>query len=91
MSVCLKLRLPLCHACRPHTRIDAFVFADEENLNRLRELAPVTILPDQRSMHLWARPLAFPVGQEEAWKKLFKPCASQRLFLPEVLPTSIPQ
>lgn len=27
-------------------------------------------------------PLSFPVDNKKEWKKLFKPCAAQRLFLP---------
>ena len=27
-------------------------------------------------------PITFSVGNQEEWKKLFKPCAAQRLFLP---------
>lgn len=27
-------------------------------------------------------PITFSVGDAEEWKKLFKPCAAQRLFLP---------
>lgn len=31
-------------------------------------------------------PIQFPAGQNsEEWRKLFKPCASQRLFLPDIL------
>jgi len=30
--------------------------------------------------------LKFPDGDKETWLKLFKPCASQRLFLPSLLP-----
>lgn len=30
--------------------------------------------------------IKFPEDQREVWKKLFKPCASQRLFLPSLLP-----
>ncbi|KAG5666339.1 hypothetical protein PVAND_014374 [Polypedilum vanderplanki] len=30
--------------------------------------------------------LKFPQKNQEIWKKLFKPCASQRLFLPSLLP-----
>lgn len=30
-------------------------------------------------------PVSFPESQVDEWKKLFKPCASQRLFLPSVL------
>ncbi|XP_014834072.1 PREDICTED: glucoside xylosyltransferase 2 isoform X1 [Poecilia mexicana] len=30
-------------------------------------------------------PISFSVGEAEEWKKLFKPCAAQRLFLPVIL------
>ncbi|XP_072238954.1 glucoside xylosyltransferase 2 [Leuresthes tenuis] len=30
-------------------------------------------------------PISFSVGNAEEWKKLFKPCAAQRLFLPVIL------
>ncbi|XP_034023368.1 glucoside xylosyltransferase 2 [Thalassophryne amazonica] len=30
-------------------------------------------------------PITFSVGDAEEWKKLFKPCAAQRLFLPVIL------
>ncbi|KAM4741104.1 glucoside xylosyltransferase 2 [Anableps anableps] len=30
-------------------------------------------------------PISFSVGDAEEWKKLFKPCAAQRLFLPVIL------
>ncbi|XP_053325846.1 glucoside xylosyltransferase 2 [Spea bombifrons] len=30
-------------------------------------------------------PITFSVGNPEEWKKLFKPCAAQRLFLPMIL------
>lgn len=81
---------PLPHApSSAGTRINAHVFADDENVARLRELAPVTLLSDGRALQLVVRPLAFPAGQEDAWRKLFKPCASQRLFLADVLPASV--
>lgn len=31
------------------------------------------------------RPVEFPVGDNVMWRKLFKPCAAQRLFLPTLL------
>lgn len=31
-------------------------------------------------------PITFSVGNADEWKKLFKPCAAQRLFLPVRLP-----
>ncbi|KAI2530440.1 glucoside xylosyltransferase 2, partial [Homo sapiens] len=30
-------------------------------------------------------PITFSVGNPQEWKKLFKPCAAQRLFLPVIL------
>ncbi|XP_061629732.1 glucoside xylosyltransferase 1-like isoform X2 [Phyllopteryx taeniolatus] len=50
----------------------------------------------QNALHSWPRsvqtrfnftiyPITFPSGNENEWKKLFKPCASQRLFLPLIL------
>lgn len=33
-------------------------------------------------------PIAFSVGNAQEWKKLFKPCAAQRLFLPVRYPDS---
>lgn len=31
------------------------------------------------------RPLRFPNDKADEWRKLFKPCAAQRLFLPDIL------
>ena len=38
--------------------------------------------PLYRKAKLDLRPITFPSDKAEEWKKLFKPCASQRLFLP---------
>lgn len=35
--------------------------------------------------HYTIYPITFSVGDAEEWKKLFKPCAAQRLFLPVIL------
>lgn len=35
--------------------------------------------------HYSIYPITFSVGDAEEWKKLFKPCAAQRLFLPVIL------
>ncbi|XP_072308000.1 glucoside xylosyltransferase 2 isoform X2 [Eucyclogobius newberryi] len=35
--------------------------------------------------HYIIYPITFSVGDAEEWKKLFKPCAAQRLFLPVIL------
>lgn len=34
-------------------------------------------------------PLTFPADNPLEWKKLFKPCAAQRLFLPVSVQTSV--
>ncbi|XP_041748462.1 glucoside xylosyltransferase 2-like isoform X1 [Coregonus clupeaformis] len=50
----------------------------------------------EKGLSQWARgisnkfqysiyPITFSVGNAEEWKKLFKPCAAQRLFLPVIL------
>lgn len=50
----------------------------------------------QEKLHQWPRsvsakfqysiyPISFSVGNADEWKKLFKPCAAQRLFLPVIL------
>lgn len=36
-------------------------------------------------------PLTFPKDNTQEWRKLFKPCASQRLFLPVSIPNEIKQ
>ena len=36
----------------------------------------------QNKMQYFIYNLTFPHGMSEEWKKLFKPCASQRLFIP---------
>lgn len=52
--------------------------------------------PFQKGLSKWPRhvssrfqysvyPITFSVGNAEEWKKLFKPCAAQRLFLPVIL------
>uniref|UniRef100_A0A1B6CX52 UDP-D-xylose:beta-D-glucoside alpha-1,3-D-xylosyltransferase n=2 Tax=Clastoptera arizonana TaxID=38151 RepID=A0A1B6CX52_9HEMI len=58
-----------------HELIQSF----KEKLNEWKELMNNTF-----SFEL--HPIAFPIAEENEWRKLFKPCASQRLFLPNVLP-----
>lgn len=58
------------------------IFADEFATNSLKKIInqwPENIL---KLMHLELHPITFPSDKLEEWKKLFKPCASQRLFLP---------
>lgn len=58
------------------------IFADEFATNSFKKIInqwPENIL---KLMHLELHPITFPSDKPEEWKKLFKPCASQRLFLP---------
>jgi len=68
-----------------HTFIRFIIFADDEATVSIDERVgkwPSEVLD---RMKLDIRPITFPAGKEEEWKKLFKPCASQRLFLPSLL------
>lgn len=58
------------------------LFADENATSALN--ATVKFWPEDvlNRMSLDLRPITFPPEKAEEWKKLFKPCASQRLFLP---------
>lgn len=58
------------------------LFADENATSTLN--ATVKLWPDNilNRMSLDLHPITFPPDKAEEWKKLFKPCASQRLFLP---------
>ncbi|KAI1280862.1 Glucoside xylosyltransferase 2 [Halotydeus destructor] len=62
------------------------IMADDENKQHLIETIskkwPQNIL---KNISFEIRPIQFPSGSDK-WKKLFKPCASQRLFLPSLLP-----
>ncbi len=65
------------------------LFADDAAatlLNRTITTWPNNIL---NRMQLDLRPITFPADKAEEWKKLFKPCASQRLFLPVSLVSSL--
>lgn len=61
------------------------LFADENATSALN--ATVKFWPEDvlNHMSLDLRPITFPPEKAEEWKKLFKPCASQRLFLPSLL------
>nr|CAG4646396.1 EOG090X097L [Macrothrix elegans] len=61
------------------------IFADENAsilLNQIVKTWPLEIL---NRMHLDLREITFPSEKMDEWKKLFKLCASQRLFIPSVL------
>jgi UDP-xylose:glucoside alpha-1,3-xylosyltransferase len=58
------------------------LFADDTATSFLN--GTVKLWPDNvlNRMSLDLHPITFPTDKAEEWKKLFKPCASQRLFLP---------
>ncbi|XP_071442741.1 glucoside xylosyltransferase 1-like [Hetaerina americana] len=67
-----------------HLRI--IVIADDNLIPSFREKLKewTYILPDRFVFEV--HPIKFPLqGNTEEWRKLFKPCAAQRLFLPTVL------
>lgn len=66
--------------CRSDIRF--ILFTDEaatSTLNRVLNLWPKEIL---KRLQMDLRPITFPAEKTDEWRKLFKPCASQRLFLP---------
>jgi len=68
-----------------HTPVKFIIFADDKATLSISDQVgkwPQQVLD---RMKLDIRPITFPAGKEEEWKKLFKPCASQRLFLPSLL------
>lgn len=69
-----------------HTYQLFHLFADDHAKKELsEELDKWPAVKSGRIQYL-LHSIAFPEGQDaEQWKKLFKPCASQRLFLPDIL------
>lgn len=68
------------------SRMHIMLFADPPNMDSLlKELStwPREIL---QRVTVQVRQVTFPGSFGEKWKKLFKLCASQRLFLPSLLP-----
>jgi len=69
----------------PSLTINFIIFADDEAAVTIGERVGKWPSQALNRMKLDVRPITFPAGKEEEWKKLFKPCASQRLFLPSLL------
>lgn len=57
---------------------DALIESFKEKLEEWRKMADY-------GLSYRVLPLTFPVKNAHEWRKLFKPCASQRLFLPTIL------
>ncbi|XP_028285682.1 glucoside xylosyltransferase 1 isoform X1 [Parambassis ranga] len=62
-----------------------YIFAEDElhkGFRKALESWPRTV---QNKFNFTVYPITFPKENAREWKKLFKPCASQRLFLPLIL------
>nr|XP_040019163.1 glucoside xylosyltransferase 1-like isoform X1 [Gasterosteus aculeatus aculeatus] len=68
-----------------HKSLHFYVFAEDdlhEHFRNALDSWPRTI---QTKFNYTIYPITFPAENAKEWKKLFKPCASQRLFLPLIL------
>ncbi|XP_065308923.1 glucoside xylosyltransferase 2-like isoform X2 [Dermacentor albipictus] len=66
--------------------LELLLFADEENREALQQtisLWPESVL---KRVHYKVSAVKFPEPDSKTWRDLFRPCASQRLFLPSLLP-----
>ncbi|XP_077567279.1 glucoside xylosyltransferase 1 [Stigmatopora nigra] len=61
------------------------IFADDELQGSFHNMLNSWPKSIQTKFNFTIYPITFPSGNEKEWKKLFKPCASQRLFLPLIL------
>ncbi|KAK9881749.1 hypothetical protein WA026_017270 [Henosepilachna vigintioctopunctata] len=61
------------------------VIADENLFEKFREKLEEWKILTKDTFSYKVLPVNFPVNEAEEWKKLFKLCAAQRLFLPDIL------
>ncbi|KAK7892148.1 hypothetical protein WMY93_024111 [Mugilogobius chulae] len=62
-----------------------YIFAENELQDSFKKALNSWPLMVRRNFNFTIFPITFPKDNEKDWKKLFKPCASQRLFLPLIL------
>ncbi|EEC19726.1 hypothetical protein IscW_ISCW014359 [Ixodes scapularis] len=62
------------------------LYADVENIKRLQDRIMEWPASALNRITYDLRLVMFPMKDFETWKKLFVPCATQRLFLPDMLP-----
>ncbi|KAL3198241.1 hypothetical protein MRX96_044480 [Rhipicephalus microplus] len=69
-----------------YTRLHLIIIADKQNEEKIRK--EYSSWPDnvKKRVSCDVVPLWFPKGSGYKWKPLFRPCATQRLFLPSMLP-----
>ncbi|XP_048825848.1 glucoside xylosyltransferase 1-like isoform X3 [Brienomyrus brachyistius] len=61
------------------------IFAEDELHSGFRAALEAWPAPGRSRYNYTLYPITFPADNAAEWKKLFKPCASQRLFLPIIL------
>ncbi|KAI5619503.1 glucoside xylosyltransferase 2 precursor [Silurus asotus] len=66
-------------------KIRFHIFAEEELKEQFEKELSRWPRPLSSKLQYTLYPITFSVGNAEEWKKLFKPCAAQRLFLPVIL------
>uniref|UniRef100_A0A3Q0QUS2 Glucoside xylosyltransferase 1 n=1 Tax=Amphilophus citrinellus TaxID=61819 RepID=A0A3Q0QUS2_AMPCI len=62
-----------------------YIFAEDELHDSFRNTLGSWPQMIRATFNFTIYPITFPKDNEREWKKLFKPCASQRLFLPLIL------
>lgn len=65
--------------------IKFIIFGDSEASTRIESAVGSWPKSLTDRLELRTLPIMFPPEHAEEWKKLFKPCASQRLFLPVIM------
>nr|XP_057942100.1 glucoside xylosyltransferase 1-like isoform X3 [Doryrhamphus excisus] len=65
--------------------VEFYIFAEDQLHDSFRDVLHSWPQDVQTRFNFTIYPIMFPTENEKEWKKLFKPCASQRLFLPLIL------
>ncbi|XP_073323854.1 glucoside xylosyltransferase 2 isoform X1 [Pagrus major] len=66
-------------------KITFHIFAEDPLAPQFKEKLNQWPRAVSAKFHYTIYPITFSVGNADEWKKLFKPCAAQRLFLPVIL------
>ncbi|XP_064511961.1 glucoside xylosyltransferase 1 isoform X1 [Pseudopipra pipra] len=74
------LRSAIIFSIRP---LHFHIFAEDQLHERFKDI--LDEFPYEGKVNYTLYPITFPTESAAEWKKLFKPCASQRLFLPLIL------
>ncbi|XP_036376008.1 glucoside xylosyltransferase 1-like [Megalops cyprinoides] len=66
-------------------QLHVHIFAEDQLHASFKEALEMWPAPFRSKLNYTVYPITFPAENAKEWKKLFKPCASQRLFLPIIL------